>query len=448
VDILFITHFFPPKYNAGTENYTLGLAQSFLDRGHKVAVLCADGWQTGERYWNGVTKDAYQGVSVQRIHLNWNKAKDPNEVLYDSLQVEKWLDDLFREKKPDLVHVTSLSTLGVGVIRSVARHKIPLVLTLMDFWFVCPRTVLRTGNGQLCDGRTTPWECQRCLLQSSNLYHQLDKIVPLKLQPTLWNAISKSSTLSRQRGARGYALKMEQRKRLMKETLELPDVILSHSRFVQRVFAEVNLSDRVVYLSNGHDLSWLSKYQGNHNSPVIRFGYVGQISEIKGVHLLIQAFRAAAIDNEATLSIWGNMERDKKYAQRLQDLANGLESIDFRGWFQRDQLAQVLSEIDVIVVPSLWYENAPLVISEAFATQTPVIATNLGGMAEAVDHEQNGLLFEFGSVDDLAKQLQRIVREAGLLRYLQVGVPDVKTMDEEVSELEVIYQKILDKLII
>ena len=94
-------------------------------------------------------------------------------------------------------------------------------------------------------------------------------------------------------------------------------------------------------------------------------------------------------------------------------------------------------------MPSLWYENAPLVIQEAFATKTPVLTTNLGGMAEAVKHNVNGLLFERGNIDDLAKQLQRITDEPGLIERLREGIPPVKRIEEEVTELELIYQQLV-----
>ena len=98
-----------------------------------------------------------------------------------------------------------------------------------------------------------------------------------------------------------------------------------------------------------------------------------------------------------------------------------------------------------MVVPSLWYENAPLVIREAFAANIPVIATNLGGMAEVVAHEVNGLLFERGNADDLAIQLRRIVEEPGLLGQLYQRVPPVKTIEEESAELAAIYHALIKK---
>ena len=97
-----------------------------------------------------------------------------------------------------------------------------------------------------------------------------------------------------------------------------------------------------------------------------------------------------------------------------------------------------------MVVPSLWYDF-PLVIREAFASDTPVIATDLGGMAEAVEQEVNGLLFERDNVEDLARQLQRIIDEPKLLEHLRVGLPPVKSIAEEVGELQTIYDSLMAK---
>jgi glycosyltransferase involved in cell wall biosynthesis len=86
----------------------------------------------------------------------------------------------------------------------------------------------------------------------------------------------------------------------------------------------------------------------------------------------------------------------------------------------------------------VWYDF-PLIIYEAFATKTPVIATDLGGMAEAIQHGATGLLFERGDAGDLARQLRRVIEEPGLLDSMKRQIPPVKTIAEEVNELEAIY---------
>jgi glycosyltransferase involved in cell wall biosynthesis len=138
------------------------------------------------------------------------------------------------------------------------------------------------------------------------------------------------------------------------------------------------------------------------------------------------------------------MDKDASYGKRLRHLAADLPQICFRGTYARADSAQIYAGLDVLVVPSLWYDF-PLVMHEAFATQTPVIATNLGGMAETVTPGKDGLLFERGNVDDLAKQLQRIIEEPNLLQRLRAGTPRVKRIDEAVNELESIYHDLIER---
>jgi len=359
--------------------------------------------------------------------------------LYDSLPVEKWLDQYLAENTFDLVHVISTYSLGVGVFRSVKRANIPLVLTLMDFWFLCPSLQLLQSNGELCDGNTTPFQCESCLMANSSLYHKVSKIpLPEVISAGFWDTLSHFNLVSRQRGLRGMLLDMSHRKKVVKETFDLPDLVISPSKIVQTMFAN-NLKRPVEFLPYRHDVSWLKDYHGKTKSEIVRIGYLGQIHKIKGVHLLVDAFVKAGIEETARLDIWGNYSNNPQYEQDLRGRMNNNPSITLRGGYKREQLGLLLADTDVVVVPSIWYENAPLVIQEAFATKTPVITTNLGGMSEAVIHDVNGLLFDRNDSDDLAQQLRRVVDEAGLLGKLAGAISPVMAFQDEMSELEEIY---------
>lgn len=115
------------------------------------------------------------------------------------------------------------------------------------------------------------------------------------------------------------------------------------------------------------------------------------------------------------------------------------------GAYNRAQLTTILRNLDVVVVPSLWYENSPNVILEAFAHNTPVIASDFGGMAELVAHEANGLHFIKGDAGDLARHLRRLVEEPGLLDRLTLGAAGTQppTIDAEMSRLLTLYDSIL-----
>jgi len=365
------------------------------------------------------------------------------------LPVEMWLDQFLATNKFDIVHVTSTYSLGVGVFRSAKRANLPLILTLMDFWFLCPSLQLLRGDSTtLCDGRTTVWQCQSCLMTGSNLFQRLNKIsIPDSVNAQIWGTLAKVTQITQKRGFRGLLLNMSERKKVMDDTFKLPDLIISPSKIMRDIFAK-NIPRPVELVSYGHDLSWLEEYSGKSKSKQIRFGYLGQIQKIKGVHLIIEAFKKADFGGRARLDIWGDYTRNISFTNEMNYAIDKNPSIFLRGRYERKQLAKILSETDVVVVPSIWYENAPLVIQEAFATQTPVIATNLGGMAEAVLHEENGLLFSRGDVDDLSGQMKRIVNDPGLLEQLVRGIPAVKSFEEELKELEVAYRGLIKKPIL
>ena len=437
--ILLITHFFPPRHNAGTENYTFGLALAFQSRGHDVRILCAEDWDSGGDYWNDVTEDIYNGVKVTRIHLHWLMANDPNRILYNSEPINEWISMFLQRERFDIVHITSTASLGVGIIQKVKEAGVPLVLTLMDFWFVCPSVQLLRSDGELCDGVTTASQCQSCMMGNSGMSKKLNSmgISPI-IQSKIWDVLVHWPKITKQRGFRGMLLNMSERKRLLIDKILLPDLVLTHSKIVQEMIS-YQTDREVKLLKNGHELSWLKTYTGKTSADHVRVGYIGQITSIKGVHVLVDAFTKAKLGDRAKLYIWGSIEKDLEYVKKLRASIIDDKSVYLCGRFEHDQIASVLSNIDVLVVPSIWYENAPLVIQEAFAAETPVISSNLGGMKEAISHNIDGLLYQRGNVDDLALQLQRVVDEPGLLYRLKSGIPEVKNVDEEVGELEFMY---------
>jgi glycosyltransferase involved in cell wall biosynthesis len=129
----------------------------------------------------------------------------------------------------------------------------------------------------------------------------------------------------------------------------------------------------------------------------------------------------------------------------LRKLAEGDPDIALADRYEHNQLAQILRDLDIVVVPSIWYENAPHVISEAFAAKRPVVATDLGGMSEIVANQVNGLLFARGDASDLARQLQRVLDEPGLIPQLQQGIPPIRSLEEEMTELMRVYERVLAK---
>jgi glycosyltransferase involved in cell wall biosynthesis len=442
--ILLVSNGFPPRQWAGTETYTASIAKELCRRGRQVQVLCGGDWDTGSSYWNGVTNEIVQDVPVRRINVNWIKAPDPQRYLYNNPVTEEYVAKFLRETRPDLVHITSCERLSASILHAVKAAGIPMVLSLTDFWFLCPRFTLLRSDGENCDGLTTGWECTRCLSSNAKIYRWPRRVLSEEKVSQLISVVSQYPILTRQRGLRGMIGDMDDRKIFLHKAFQLPEYRITASSFVRDVFEANGFQAPISVEPYGHDISWLNSYTGKTPSEAIRIGFIGQIVEFKGVHLLIEAARAlhTRLGQHFSLSVYGNMKASTGYSGKLRSLAVDLPNIHFCGTYSHEQSGRVFADIDILVVPSLWYDF-PLIIYEAFATETPVIATNLGGMAEAVTPERNGLLFERGNVDDLATQIERILTEPGLLKRLSKGVPPVKTIDNEVAGLEEIYSRLL-----
>lgn len=160
---------------------------------------------------------------------------------------------------------------------------------------------------------------------------------------------------------------------------------------------------------------------------------------------MIQAMRRLEGCTALELQVYGRPDFDRRYHARLTALAAGDARIRFCGTFPNAQIGEVLSAMDVLVVPSIWYENAPLVVYEAQAAGCAVVATDLGGLSEVVEHEVNGLLFPVGDADALARAIRRLEADRGLLARLSMNSRPPKSDREYVDELLAIYASVLEE---
>lgn len=203
--------------------------------------------------------------------------------------------------------------------------------------------------------------------------------------------------------------------------------------------------EKTVYLDYGFDRGRCIGRQRVPGEP-FTFGYIGTHIPAKGIHLLIEAF--GKIRGECRLRIWG---RDRGQDSRsLRALADALPAekrvaIEWRSEYRNERIcADVFDHVDAIVTPSIWVENAPLVIHEAQEARIPVVTADVGGMAEYVAHEVNGLLFRHRDVTDMAAQMQRLRDDASLAMRLgargyladpEGHIPEIDTHCEEIERL-------------
>lgn len=448
MNIVFLTSRFFPEARGGTEAYTYTIAQALRARGHTVSVLYAPVWEKARRdrpYRVDSEDGLYEGMPVRKLRFDWQSAPDRHEYLFGcNPTIAQRITDFLIQQSAQIAHVTSCIHLSSAALTAPLAIGIPVVLTLTQYWQICPRTTLQRRDGAFCPGRQNGITCLRCLYGETRPLRLIEKL-PSSLQKRLSQILRNVPALGAWNSSLSLIGAVERRNRWLPVLLRQVQLI-TPSQFMARAMVNSGLvpPDHIHYSPHGHDLSRLAQGALKTPSAGVRFGFTGNVLPHKGVHLLIEAFKQLPSGASAELHIYGDMEADREYGRRVREMAGDHPAIVFYGRFDHDEIGRILQGIDVVVVPSTLFENAPVTIAEAFSARTPVIATDLGGMAEAVQHGVNGLLFQLNDVEDLARQMLRLVEDRGLLERLRDGCPPVRTVEDEVNGLLKLYARLLD----
>lgn len=430
--VLLAVHHFPPKYSAGAELYTMQLARELLRRGHEAEVVCVETLTATQPFGVRAEPDRYEGIPVWRLHLGLRDA--PANWSYANPAIEAWLHERMRVWQPDILHLHSGYLIGAGAITAAHALGIATVVTLHDYWFLCPRITLLRGDGLLCQQPPDdPAECAWCLQLDRRRYRVPEQISG-GLAGRIWVRLAGNDGRDEQQA----------RRETLRVALAQADLIISPSHFLAGLFGAQLPQVQVIRLGVARER--LRNIPPIRSGAILRLGYIGQIAPHKGVHVLITALKSLPhSDVTAELTIFGNTEQHPAYTRYLRRLIGDNPHIHLAGKFSHDQLPTVLSNVDAVVVPSIWYENSPISIMEAHAARRPVITSRLGGMAELVRDGVDGLHFTPNDSRDLARQLQRLRTEKALLERLRDGIQPPPSIDDEMQTLLEHYTALLER---
>lgn len=419
--ILYLVHQYLPRHKAGTEIYTHSLAKAMSARHECLVYTHEPALDGGEAPF---VEDSFEGVRVRRVaaYTSGGAPRSPIglfERSYRNPAIGADLRETLERFRPDLVHVQHLKDLSVDVLSSAHRAGVPIAYTLNDFWGVCPNAQLVRPGGGICHGAPLWLACGRCAAYRLG-------------QPALTVAAPAMIPL------------FARRQRVLRQEMAHVDLFLAPSAFLRdKYVAHGYPADRFRVVEYGLDVARLAGCPSERQGFRKRYAYIGSLAWQKGVHVLIEAFRRLG-EPGAELRIWGGDQAFPAYARDLRRAAEGCPGIRFEGELDSNRIGEALAWADYQVIPSVWFENSPVTIREAYHCQVPVIASRLGAMAEKVPDGVSGLLFRAGDADDLARVLRRTLDEPELLPSLRAGIPKVVTMDEHIGEIEGIYKQLLE----
>ena len=422
--IAFFVHCFFPDHFYGTETYTFDLARHYQAWGHDVTVVSAI-FHGEARAGELVTRYDYGGIPVVAIDKNYLPHRRVKETYYQA-DMCGVLERVLGEIRPDLVHVTHLINHTAALLEACGNLDIPTHATFTDFFGFCLNNKLEGADGELCAGPSrSRANCIACYLKDAARDPAAAPWIRLARTPLAARAIGQTVDLLRKApGMRGAAVDG-----LIEDITRRPDVLaalynrtyrsaIAPTRFLEGAYRANGITVPMHNVWFGVDIDRSAKpARPPGHVPVI--GFIGQIAPHKGTDLLIEAF--CRLDgNAAELRIYGPKDQDPGYMRRLESLAHG-RRIRFLGTFAQADMARILREIDLLVIPSRWYENSPLVLLNALATHTPVLVSDVAGMTEFLTAGVNGDSFERGSLDDLHRKLGGLLDSPGRLASLAVG---------------------------
>jgi glycosyltransferase involved in cell wall biosynthesis len=442
--IALLVHHFPPRPVGGAGWRAFRTARWLQRAGHEVRVVCVDSITCGDSHSLAFTDDEYEGIPTRRLCFDLPDKHRLHPWEYRNTLIGNHLSEYLQVLKPDVVHLISGYLMSGAVIEAAKQNHVPIVASLTDFWFFCPRINLRRSDGKLCPSPDSTLRCLLCLSKERRRYRYLDAATGglfgrLLLWAWRWPFVLRMMDLTRHEAI------LRERQNYLMQMLNMVDIAIAPSQFLRSFFITRGVKPtRWIFCRQGLDLASWGEIPSKVPAPFLRVGYIGQIAKHKGVDILVKAFKCVRADNGALprLKVYGDIGQFPDFARKLCRLAADADHITLEGVFKNEDIAQIHAGLDVLIVPSVWYENSPNVILEAFATGTPVIASRLGGMAELVQHETNGLLFAPGDAVDLECQLQRLVDDTELLPRLRTGIVAVKGIEKEMQELVQIYREV------
>lgn len=393
--ILLAAHGFPPRENAGTEQYTARLARALRSRGWDVWVLAAT-QSPGEAMYTTRAEGLPDGVHLVRVIHNAPYAGRRTGG------ADAAIDTLFRrlcaEVRPDLIHLQHVASLSTTLPLSV-----PTVWTLHDAWGWCPAggLLLRQDVDPVTPCLGPGPACPACASHSSRdglpvaaalqLAGRLSTVIPAVRLHAAWKQLPSPvrERIHRVPAAPVTEVHAASWRQAHLSLARRCHTLISPSRWLADEAVKAGFPPAVI-LPHGVDAEGLPEPLA---SPARPFVFLGTIAPHKGPDLVQAAWRLSGVPHP--LHVYGPAGADVAWASRVGG----------RGPLAAERVPAVLADAQALVLGSRWPENAPLVVLEARAVGCPVIAPSLGGLPELVTPGRDGWIYPPGDVAALAAAL-------------------------------------------
>ncbi len=412
--VLYISNNHPAVYIGGAEVYSYELYKAMEESEECEPIFLARTFTSG---YESPRDTPFRSINDNPTEILWSST-DHDDFFSKSPFKEEltiYFDNFLKAYRPNVVHIQHTVGLGVDLIRQIKNSLpgTPIVYTLHEFLPICNAMglMIRPENGELCD-HASPARCHECF----------PSIAPQQ-----------------------FFL----REQFMKSHFDLVNLFLAPSHCLRQRFIDWGIPpEKIRFLDYGRIPQPCVAHEDGDTPPVGHFGFFGQLAPHKGVLVLLKAMKIlldTGIQDVRLFLSGANLERQTdEFREQMEDLLDKCaDNVTFLGSYSPHEVLDRMRPVAWSVVPSLWWENSPLVIQEAFMHRRPVICSNIGGMAEKVKHGVNGLHFRVGDAANLAATLRHAASSPDEWQSLRAAISPVYSMAEAVAAHTEIYSRLL-----
>ncbi len=372
--ILIVSHGHPDHSKGGAEVAAYNLFKQYENIGIDTMFLA----RTGEPSHGGSVFSTRNGGREIMFHTSMGDWF--NLACADSRHMAEQFADLLKRYEPTVVHFHHYAHMGIEMLK-VVKDVLPqakILFTLHEYMAICFNNgqMVKNNSTKLCYESNTV-DCSMCFPEKSSADFFM-------------------------------------RKQYLQSMFEYVDKFISPSHFlIDRYKAWGIPEEKMIMIENGQPAS-----HGTDPRPLAknekrgRFAFFGQINPFKGVDVLLEGFAALSDDirKQVHLDIHGaNLHlQEESFQEKIKELLDELEGVvTLHGSYESHEMPRLLKECDWMIIPSIWWENSPMVIQEAYNHGRPIISSDIGGMAEKIIDGETGLHFRKGSSQSLAKTIER-----------------------------------------
>mgnify|MGYP001035263737 CR=1 FL=1 len=303
--------------------------------------------------------------------------------------------DFIRAVRPTVVHLHHFAHVGLDTIRLIrsVQPDARIILTLHEFLAQCfNQGQMVTTSNEMCS-REGLESCHRCF--------------PERSREDFW--------LRKDWFLRHFAL---------------VDAFVAPSEFLRQRYIEWGIApEKITVIENAQDAGDRTPARSEPERPRNRFGYFGQVTPFKGIDILLMGLAGVPAEQRRQIRLTinaANLEKQPDaFKRRLRQLSEPLEDegvVYWAGPYSANMKAARFQSVDWVVVPSIWWENSPYVIQEAFAFGRPVLCSDIGGMAEKVINGVNGRHVAVRSPSSWSDIFTELAGNNGVWNTLQAGI--------------------------